>query len=122
MLELRKVLSELLKSIRHQKLIMSLNIYNHILRFTAMLSSTSDMQSQFLVAHSVQAGFRSFQPFIFADAVSQFTDSVHEPSDVERVHISVHTGEMFPVLLTQEKLQSQRRESLVFFHNDTLLL
>lgn len=122
MLELRKVLSELLKSIRHQKLIMSSNIYNHILRFTAMLSSTSDMQSQFLVAHSVQAGFRSFQPFIFADAVSQFTDSVHEPSDVERVHISVHTGEMFPVLLTQEKLQSQRRESLVFFHNDTLLL
>lgn len=87
-----------------------------------MLSSTSDMQSQFLVAHSVQAGFRSFQPFIFADAVSQFTDSVHEPSDVERVHISVHTGEMFPVLLTQETLQSQRRESLVFFHNDTLLL
>lgn len=122
MLELRKVLSELLKSIRHQKLIMSSNIYNHILRFTAMLSSTSDMQSQFLVAHSVQAGFRSFQPFIFADAVSQFTDSVHEPSDVERVHISVHTGEMFLVLLTQEKLQSQRRESLVFFHNDTLLL
>lgn len=122
MLELRKVLSELLKSIRHQKLIMSSNIYNHILRFTAMLSSTSDMQSQFLVAHSVQAGFRSFQPFIFADAVSQFTDSVHEPSDVERVHISVHTGEMFPVLLTQEKLQSQRRESLFFFHNDTLLL
>lgn len=93
---------------------MSSNIYNHILRFTAMLSSTSDMQSQFLVAHSVQAGFRSFQPFIFADAVSQFTDSVHEPSDVERVHISVHTGEMFPVLLTQEKLQSQRRESVFF--------
>lgn len=122
MLELRKVLSELLKSIRHQKLIMSSNIHNHILWFTAMLSSTSDMQSQFLVAHSVQAGFRSFQPFIFADAVSQFTDSVHEPSDVERVHISVHTGEMFPVLLTQEKLQSQRRESLFFFHNDTLLL
>lgn len=84
-----------------------------------MLSSTSDMQSQFLVAHSVQAGFRSFQPFIFADAVSH---SVHEPSDVVRVHISVHTCEMFLVLLTQEKLQSQRRESLFFFHNDTLLL